>query len=412
MLNTEMAVVGCMMIEPSLIDKARVLISPKMFEEEALARLYSCMLKLKKRGMPVDPVTVMDKLGDGYGRLIEDCAACTPSLESFERYAVLLLNDWRKRTLTVKLQELALSGRSADELTAELERLAAKQRRIMACIQAPAEKGFLQAAGEAYTDLYRPDTSLRTGWTDFDNRLGGLQRGELYVIAARPGDGKTDFALYLAVQLAKQYSVRYDSLEMAVNQLTQRILSRACVINSKKFLDKTVEEKEQKRISLAVDQMKDLRLVMDDTPGLTVEDVENQCAGKRPDALFIDYLGLMKGDPSGKKPLWQVTGEITHELKAIAKRHGVVIVCLVQLGRAADRSASPALSDLKGGSDIEADAGGVIFMKPDKTEEFLTGGESWPVEVILAKNRNGGTGTLRLYWQPQYHRYLSAREVQ
>lgn len=131
-----------------------------------------------------------------------------------------------------------------------------------------------------------------------------------------------------------------------------------------------------------------------------------QAKGSKPDVMFIDYLGLMRGDAAGNKPLWQITGEITHALKESARRHGAAVVALVQLARAADRQKEPALSDLKGGSDIEADADGVIFMRPQKTGEFLSGDDAWPVEAVIAKNRHGGVGRLRFNWQPQYHNYV------
>ena len=236
--------------------------------------------------------------------------------------------------------------------------------------------------------------------------LGGLQRGCLYIIAARPGDGKTDFALHLAVQLAKRCRVDYRSLEMTKEQLVHRVLSRVCMINSTRFRDHDLDENAQKRIGIAAARMGDLHLVMDDTPGVSAGDVEAKLASGKPDVMFIDYLGLMRGDAAGNKPLWQITGEITHALKESARRHGTAVVALVQLARAADRQKEPALSDLKGGSDIEADADGVIFMRPQKTGEFLSGDDAWPVEAVIAKNRHGGVGRLRFNWQPQYHNYV------
>ena len=104
--------------------------------------------------------------------------------------------------------------------------------------------------------------------------------------------------------------------------------------------------------------------------------------------------------------MWQITGEITHSLKAMAQKHNVAIVALVQMGRAVDRQKEPTLSDLKGGSDIEADADGVIFMRPKKTEDFLSGDDAWEVDAIIAKNRHGGMGRMQFHWQPQYHNYI------
>lgn len=406
MNSAEQSVIGCLMMEPSLLEKARTLLSPKMFEAEPLARIYSCMLKLKKAGLPVDAVTVVSKLGDEYNRLICECAETAPSISAFETYCGLVLDAWRERELIVAMNELAISGHTADEITAELEKLVAKQKAIQQQVHSTSERTFLQAVGEAYKNLFKPDTSLKAGWDNFNRNFGGLQRGGLYIIAARPGDGKTDFSLQLAVQLAKKYRVDYRSLEMTKEQLVHRILSRVCTINSTRFRDHDIDEAAHQRIGYVVDRMGDLHFVMDDTPNISVEDVEAKLEAGKPDALFIDYLGLMKGDTSGKKPLWQITGEITHALKALAQKYNVVIVALVQLARAVDKQKEPTLSDLKGGSDIEADADGVMFIRPQKTEDFLSGDDSWPVDVIFAKNRHGGTGRLKFDWKPQYHNYV------
>ena len=377
-----------------------------MFEAQPLARIFSCMLELKKAGTPVDAVTVVSRLGDGYEAMIRECACIAPRIGTFPQYAAIVLDAWRERTLVTELQSLAISGRTADEMTAELERMAARQRSIMQKVHSASEQTFGEAVAQAYRDLLKPDTSLKTDWKHFNDVLGGLQRGCLYIIAARPGDGKTDFALHLAVQLAKRCRVDYRSLEMTKEQLVHRVLSRVCMINSTRFRDHDLDENAQKRIGIAAARMGDLHLVMDDTPGVSAGDVEAKLASGKPDVMFIDYLGLMRGDAAGNKPLWQITGEITHALKESARRHGAAVVALVQLARAADRQKEPALSDLKGGSDIEADADGVIFMRPQKTGEFLSGDDAWPVEAVIAKNRHGGVGRLRFNWQPQYHNYV------
>lgn len=406
MLHAEMSVIGCMMMEPSLLEKARSMLAPKMFEAEPLARMFSCMLKLHKAEITVDAVTVVSKLGQDYSRLVMECAEAAPSTGAFNTYCGLVLDAWRERALIVDLQTLSMSGSTADEMTVELEKMVANQRNIMQHVHSTSEQTFLEAVCEVYKNLFKPDTSLKTDWEQFNSVLGGLQRGCLYVIAARPGDGKSDFSLHLAVQLAKRYRVDYRSLEMTKEQLVHRILSRVCTVNSTRFRDHDINENSQKRIGIAVDRMKDLHLVMDDTAGISAENVDEKLASNKPDVMFIDYLGLMHGDDGGKKPLWQITGEITHALKAMAKKHGAAIVVLVQLSRVVDRQKEPTLSDLKGGSDIEADADGVIFIRPDKNEDFLSGDDSWPVEAIVAKNRHGGIGRMVFRWQPQYHNYI------
>lgn len=278
MVQAEQSVIGCLMMAPELLDKARAVLSPAMFEAQPLARIFSCMLELKKAGTPVDAVTVVSRLGDGYEAVIRECACIAPRIGTFPQYAAIVLDAWRERTLVTELQSLAISGRTADEMTAKLERMAARQRSIMQKVHSASEQTFGEAVAQAYRDLLKPDTSLKTDWKHFNDVLGGLQRGCLYIIAARPGDGKTDFALHLAVQLAKRCRVDYRSLEMTKEQLVHRVLSRVCMINSTRFRDHDLNENAQKRIGIAAARMGDLHLVMDDTPGVSAGDVEAKLA--------------------------------------------------------------------------------------------------------------------------------------
>ena len=193
MVQAEQSVIGCLMMAPELLDKARAVLSPARFEAQPLARIFSCMLELKKAGTPVDAVTVVSRLGDGYAAVIRECACIAPRIGTFPQYAAIVLDAWRERTLVTELQSLAISGRTADEMTAELERMAARQRSIMQKVHSASEQTFGEAVAQAYRDLLKPDTSLNTDWKHFNDVLGGLQRGCLYIIAARPGDGKNGF---------------------------------------------------------------------------------------------------------------------------------------------------------------------------------------------------------------------------
>lgn len=292
MVQAEQSVIGCLMMAPELLDRARAVLSPAMFEAQPLARIFSCMLELKKAGTPVDAVTVVSRLGDGYAAMIRECACIAPRIGTFPQYAAIVLDAWRERTLVTELQSLAISGRTADEMTAELERMAARQRSIMQKVHSASEQTFGEAVAQAYRDLLKPDTSLKTDWKHFNDVLGGLQRGCLYIIAARPGDGKTDFALHLAVQLAKRCRVDYRSLEMTKEQLVHRVLSRVCMINSTRFRDHDLDENAQKRIGIAAARMGDLHLVMDDTPGVSAGDVEAKLASGN-DSTANHYAALL-----------------------------------------------------------------------------------------------------------------------
>ena len=142
MVQAEQSVIGCLMMAPELLDRARAVLSPAMFEAQPLARIFSCMLELKKAGTPVDAVTVVSRLGDGYEAVIRECACIAPRIGTFPQYAAIVLDAWRERTLVTELQSLAISGRTADEMTAELERMAAWQRSIMQKVHSASEQSM------------------------------------------------------------------------------------------------------------------------------------------------------------------------------------------------------------------------------------------------------------------------------
>lgn len=404
MLLTEMGVIGCLMMEPQTLETALKLLSPKMFASEPLARVYGCMLKLRKAGLPADAVTVVGKLGAEYQKLVVQCAEVTPSLSSFGAYATAVLDAWRVRTLQQTAMQLAAGDGTADEMLAVMADEVKHQYEILRAVRESTEKDFSEALFATYQQIMQKDTSLKTGWKSFDAVVGGLQRGCLYIIAARPGKGKTDFALQLAVTLSKQHSVTYHSMEMTTEQLMHRVLSRALKINSVRIRDRELTEKDFAKIDLVHRHMSNLHLVLDDAPALCMEEVQEKTQRRKPDAIFLDYLGLMRGND--KKAQWEQTQEITHALKALAKHENMAVVALVQLNREVDkRTGKPTLADLRGGGSVEADADGVFFMNPSPTKAMLSGGDGVECGVMVEKNRYGGCGELPFFWQPQYHTY-------
>jgi len=233
--------------------------------------------------------------------------------------------------------------------------------------------------------------------------VGGLQRKSVYVIAARPGKGKTDWALQMATKISISGKVVYHTLEMTCDQLMQRIASRVCRVNSIRLRDKQLESEEQVRVTRAMELMAErCRLRFDEAEQITADVVEEKILRYQPDVVFIDHLGLM--DSTGRKNQWEAVADTTHRLKALAKRHNVAIVELVQLNRRTD-SGKTTMGDLYGGSAVEQDADAIFALDVEQHEGFLTGDESVDVTVQVLKNRHGGVGDLHFAWQPQYHSY-------
>ena len=163
MQSTEMSVIGSILMEPAFLGIARGMLSPRMFEDERLARVFSCALKLAKANLPVDAVTVTDKLGTEYGPLIVECAQMVPTVSegNFAVYAGAVLDAWREREIRAAALEIATGGQTADDMTARLAELLKRQYDITSKVRRGTERTFLEAVGETYKNLFAPDTSLK-----------------------------------------------------------------------------------------------------------------------------------------------------------------------------------------------------------------------------------------------------------
>ncbi|MFQ9681980.1 MAG: DnaB-like helicase N-terminal domain-containing protein [Ruthenibacterium lactatiformans] len=304
MVQAEQSVIGCLMMAPELLDKARAVLSPAMFEAQPLARIFSCMLELKKAGTPVDAVTVVSRLGDGYEAVIRECACIAPRIGTFPQYAAIVLDAWRERTLVTELQSLAISGRTADEMTAELERMAARQRSIMQKVHSASEQTFGEAVAQAYRDLLKPDTSLKTDWKHFNDVLGGLQRSACTSLPR--GDGKT--VCPASVPCSLQALPR--GLQKPGND--EGLVHRVCRGYDDPPAFRTTTWTKTRRSA------RHCGAARGDLP----------CDGRHPSVSagawasnlgqagrdVHHYLGLMRGSAAGNKPLWR-SREITHALK-------------------------------------------------------------------------------------------------
>lgn len=404
MTEAERAVIGCMILDAKSTSGVFRLIDQRMFEEPALAAIFHCCYKLHKAGIPYDAVTVLSKLGEDYKLLIAECAQLVPSISRLEHYAAEVMEDWRRRTLAGQLAELQLGDYTSGETLKRLREIVDGQERIQAYLGDTYTKDFTRSATEFCTELTLPDTSIKTGWQEFDRVVGGLQRKSVYVIAARPGKGKTDWALQLACRVAMDVKALYCTMEMPATQLMQRIASRCTKINSIKLRDKDLTEDERKRVFDVLDILtRKTQLSFDEEPALTAAAVAEKVEKFKPDVVFIDHLGLM--DKGQKRNPWDAVADNCHALKALALAKDVAVVELVQLSRETDHRKT-VLGDMYGGSAVEQDADAVFALEVEPIEKFLQGDESTGVTVEVLKNRHGGVGEMHFRWQPQIHCYI------
>ena len=349
----------------------------------------------------------------------------TPTAANVMKYADIL----REQSLLRALQRVGndITGMVAEGAGEAESMLEAAERKIYALRQGRTVGG-LQKIANIIQDVYNQIaenaandtriTGLPTGLIDLDNQILGLNKGDLVLIASRPGMGKTSIALNIAMHVAKatKKTVAVFSLEMSREQLATRLLSGESLIDSQKLLTGRLSQTEWERLGAAASVISETDIRIDDNPTLSVAEMNSQC--RRLDNLglvVIDYLQLMQSAGSGHsyagESRTQAVSDISRMLKIMAKELNVPVVCLSQLSRAneARTNKRPMLSDLRESGAIEQDADIVIglYREGYYDKDCANPNEA---EALVLKNRHGETGTIELLWLPEYTSYVSAEK--
>ena len=258
---------------------------------------------------------------------------------------------------------------------------------------------------------------IPTGIGELDKMITGLNKSDLIILGARPGMGKTSFALNIARNVALQAgkTVCFFSLEMTRDQLAQRMLSSEAAIKSEKLRTGDLEPEEWTRLTQAGENLSKAEIYFDETSNITVPEMKAKLRRmKRVDLVIIDYLGLMHTPRQNDNRVQEIS-EITRSLKIMAKELKVPIIACAQLSRGTEqkgKSHKPALADLRDSGSIEQDADIVLFLYRDayydaekSSDEDLS--DNSKSECIVAKNRHGETGVIPLHWDGQYTRFTS-----
>ena len=251
-----------------------------------------------------------------------------------------------------------------------------------------------------------------TGFRDLDDKLNGLQRSNLVIIAARPAMGKTAFALNIAQQSAvKEGSVvMIFSLEMSKEQLGQRLLSSQARVESSKLQRGNLDKKDWDRVNLALDEMQKAKIFIDDTPGISLIEIRNKCrrlkAEKGLDLIVIDYLQLMSSPEKSDNRQVEISA-ISRNLKLLAREMDCPVIALSQLSRAPELRTDhrPNLADLRESGAIEQDADVVMFLYRDEYYNKENSEKPGVCEINIAKNRSGPTETVELTWVARYTKF-------
>lgn len=261
---------------------------------------------------------------------------------------------------------------------------------------------------------------IPTGIGDLDRTITGLNRSDLILLAARPGMGKTSFALNIAKNAAciSKKCVAFFSLEMTSEQLCSRLLSTEALVSGTKLRTGKLSDDEWLRLIAAGDVLRQAQIYLDDTPGITVPEIKAKLRRlKQVDLVIIDYLQLMSGNRRTDNRVQEIS-EITRNLKILAKEMNVPVITLSQLSRASEQRNDhrPQLSDLRDSGSIEQDADIVLFLyregyyDKDKSVDAPPSADQNSGECIVAKNRHGETKPVKLHWQGEFMRFTSVEE--
>lgn len=417
-IQAERAVLGACMMDPGAMTRISATLVPADFYRDANRFLFEAMQALADSQKPIDMVTLMDELNrrgkvDIVGGIAEIQALAfeTPSALYVEHYAEIVADKATIRRLSAAAGEIAKTA-FKDDMTAqqaidEAERIllavtAGKRARTMEHISRPLQRVI--DGLDLPTDGL--NSGIPTGFSMLDRLLGGFQRSDLIICAARPGMGKSSFALSVADYAARRHGAKIAifSLEMSKEQLVQRLLSMRTGIDSHRIRMRNVKaEDEWAMIVEVANEIRQTFVHIDDTAGQSVDAVRREARRMHAegglDMIVIDYMQLMTGTGQNRE---QEISYISRNLKAMAKELNVPVFVLSQLSRAVENRADkrPMLSDLRESGSQEQDADAVLFIYREDYYDEDTDRQNI-ADIILAKHRHGATGTVSLFFRKE-----------
>lgn len=429
--EAEQAVLGAIILDSNVFDKVVDYIkSPDYFYVALHKLIFMQMQEMINFGAAIDFVTLLEKLkqnkafDEATGKtylydLVNNC----PSISNAEAYAKVITDKYNIRRLITASREIIDDASAGDEEPAVL--IDSAEQKIFDIRKGNEKSGLerinsvilqtfdrLDALNSETDDSMKP---ISTGIGDLDRVITGLNRSDLILLAARPGMGKTSFALNIARNAACQSkkTVAFFSLEMSKEQLASRLLSTEALISGTKLRTGKLSEEEWSRLIPASDVLSKAELYLDDTPGITITEMKSRLRRLRNlDLVVIDYLQLMGSGRRIDNRVQEIS-EITRNLKILAKEMNVPVITLSQLSRASEQRTDhrPQLSDLRDSGSIEQDADIVLFLYREGYYSEKSAEQAAPTadmnsgECIVAKNRHGEAKSVKLHWQGEFMRF-------
>ena len=423
-LEAEQAVLGSILIDSRCVADVVGIVTPEDFFLQQNREIFETVYTMFNFSQTIDPVTVLNKMKelgvhhDNSRDYILQLMEITPTAANAVRYAGIVREKAMLRGLAQASSDI--SEMVADEVGTASEMLETAEKKIYALRKGERNDSLehigtvLHKVFDRLTELSQSDSlipGLSTGLRDLDTKINGLNKSDLLLVAARPAMGKSAFALNIAVNVAKKYkkTVAVFNLEMSREQLAMRLLASESFIDMQKLATGKLSDEEWGKLCMASAALSQTDIRIDDNPSVTVADINAKC--RRLDNLglvVIDYLQLMQGSGYGKNSENRVTvvGEISRSLKIMAKELNIPVICLSQLSRAVEsrNDKRPILSDLRESGAIEQDADSVMFLYRDEYYNENTEDKGL-AECIVAKNRHGETGTVKMQWFGPYQTF-------
>jgi replicative DNA helicase len=429
-VDAEASLLGAILIDTDAIVKIADSISVQDFYDQRHARIYEGLVALYEKRSPIDVLTLADQLkGNGFLEMVGGPAYLTeltnyvPTAAHVEQYADIVAQKALRRRLIAASQDMALLGQ--DESKALKELIEEAESRLFEVSQQHVKQSvvsletILAESFERLDDLHKDKNTLRgipTGYKDLDNILAGLQRSDLFIIAARPSMGKTAFVLNLAHKIATQAKepVLVFSLEMSKEQLVDRLLAMESGVDAWALRTGNLTDSDFERLGEAMGTLSEAKVYIDDTPGITVSDLRTKARreahNQKLGLIIVDYLQLMSGGGryASEGNRVQEISEISRGLKGVARELNVPLIALSQLSRSVENRSPqiPQLADLRESGSIEQDADVVAFLyreeyyNPDSERKNI-------MDVLIKKHRNGPTGGVELYFDRDKQRIRS-----
>ena len=428
-VEAEQSVLGSILVKPESFEKIAGMLSPDDFYMEEHKAIFSAVTDMFLNSRTIDTVTLVDALVQGGYRdksggiqYLTQIAQVVPSAANIRDYAKIVKEKALLRRLITACEEISEEAYSEQGDVSRV--LDAAEQRIFELTQNKGSREFrhvkdiLKGVFQELVDKSEHkevDQGVRTGFSDLDRVLVQLGPADLVLVGARPGMGKTSFAMNIAVNAAKSTgkAVCIFSLEMSGEQLVNRMLSSEAMVDSHALRTGEIRPEDWQRIADATSMLAGCELLIDDTSGITVADMKAKLRRvKNLGLVVVDYLQLMQASKNIESRVQEVA-DISRNLKIMAKELAVPVICCAQLSRGPEQreSKKPMLSDLRDSGAIEQDADIVLFLYRDEYYKDVKGAkanvEVNTAEIIIAKNRHGALQDVKMTWNGQFTKFVT-----